>query len=176
MLYSQRRFSSAAVLAVFSREEVGRAQMLFEARRLILKGLAVSGTELENKCAKHVDKLTQSLISTTFVLPPGRYRWNVKDLRGDIDDIADRWRKKRPDALHQQRKAALYVTPNNSGRGWNRPCRLGEQDCELILIDVMNNYRFYTGEHLAQDSELKAAFEAWQARPQLPQPELPVKR
>src|SRR5690348_9678134 len=58
-LYRQERHSSAAVLAVFGSEELGRALIYLERRRTILPIGSISKRELDLACNDHELKLAR---------------------------------------------------------------------------------------------------------------------
>jgi AbiV family abortive infection protein len=182
-LWKADRYSSAVVLAVFSREETGRSVIYIEQRRETLRGASISIEERAKLCSDHVVKLRRGSSGTTL-------RWGAEQsatfqpLFGDrkspeyrkaralTDDLIKRMSKRDPDDTHAKRCRALYVEPTEISSGWNRPSETSREDSRLLLEDVANDYamRLDTWLGNGSDDELSDAIKVWAAGPVMPNP------
>lgn len=185
LLYRQGRYSSAVALAVFCREELGRAKILLENRKRVLAGEQVSLVSLRTQCDDHVEKLRRG--QTGFII-----RWaaeqsdKIKGLFSHpqssesreahrvAEEIAKQRKQRDPHDMHQMRIRALYVEPSETG-GWNRPCDISQEEARRLLEDVANDYALRTNPVQLQikDPELAAAIAQCHDRPPLPDPVWP---
>src|SRR6266545_1787647 len=69
-LFELQRWSSAAVLSVFAREELGRYAILGQQARRIAGGAQVTVAKVRALCADHEDKLRRGFTGTTVQLSP----------------------------------------------------------------------------------------------------------
>jgi AbiV family abortive infection protein len=65
-LYTQGRYSSSVALAVFCREELGRANILLAARKRGLESGPISANPVKRECEEHVEKLRRGQTGVTF--------------------------------------------------------------------------------------------------------------
>ncbi len=180
-LYRKGRYSSALALAVFCREELGRAQILFELRREALVSGPVNRDHVIEECTDHIEKLRRGKGGTTLQWGP-EHRDKFKGLfmnpRSEeykkahalADELIQMKRKREPREAHEARLRALYVEPSESG-GWSRPCEFTEKECEQFLGDVANDYALRCDQlQHNSDEELERAIAQWKDRPHPPRP------
>jgi AbiV family abortive infection protein len=182
-LWKADRYSSAVVLAVFSREEAGRSEIYVAQRREALHGGSISIEELAKLCSDHVVKLRRGSSGTTLLwgaeqaatfqpLFGDRKSAGFRKARGRTDDLIKRMAKRDPDDTHAKRCRALYVEPSETISGWNRPSETSREDSRLLLEDVANDYAMRLDTWLGNgaDDELTASVKAWAAGPVMPNP------
>jgi AbiV family abortive infection protein len=157
-LYTQRRYSSAAVLAIFGSEELGRARIYLERRRTTLPSGSVSKRELELACRNHELKLAQGQVLIQF--DPGREMPTDELLK-----LADKLKNRIPRQRHKLRVRSLYVDPSDSPSGWNRPRDLTRLECKYLVNEVVNDYAAFPEYYFWPDVELQSVLENWQKRP-----------
>ena len=151
-LYEQGRYSSAIVLAVFAREEIGRSDMLLKMRKKTLASGQLSLDDVKTACEKHVPKLREAMAATTTRLS-AHHAPNVQPLFGGdpqteeyeaarqfVKTAAKTQRRHDPDATHAKRMRALYVEPQETGPLWNRPCQATQDEACHLVVDVGNIY------------------------------------
>lgn len=182
--YRDRRYSSAVALAVFCREELGRAQILFELRREALKSGPMNANRVITKCRDHIGKLQRGKAATMFTWGPeqaNRFKGLMANPQGEeykkaralVDQAVKEKRKREPQVAHMARLRSLFVEPNEGG-DWNRPKQLTEAECRQFLADVANDYAL--GRDQLQnnpDLELERAIAEWKERPDPPRPVWP---
>jgi len=133
-LHREGRNASAAVLAVFSQEEVGRAYIYLNQRaKLLSTAGSISAKKLNTICQDHLYKLTKGQLSVEFSLPPGA---TIKE----IEVTAAQLMKRKPREALMKRPRFLYVDFDESAKGWNRPCNMSRADCTSFLRGTANNY------------------------------------
>jgi hypothetical protein len=90
-----------------------------------------------------------------------------------IDEIQ---RSRAPRDRHQQRIRGMYVDPDETGRGWNRPRDVGQKAAYEFLTNATNDYanrlQMVDTELLkGSDDQLLQELTDWTDRPALPMPE-----
>jgi AbiV family abortive infection protein len=181
-LYEGGRYSSAIALAVFAREEIGRAGILQEKWREALTAGPVPADSVIEACYDHVEKLGRGQAGVALRCGP-EHAETLKPLFGG-DPQSEAWRKARafvdervkrkgrrdPQDTHEKRKRALYVEPRETGSGWNRPCETSKEEARRLLEDVGNDYGVRLGNLQTRDEELAEAASQWKECPKLPDP------
>jgi AbiV family abortive infection protein len=66
LLYKNKSYSNAVVLAAFAREELGRSQILLGLWRQRIGGALVTIGDIENTCDNHVEKQKAGTLSMTM--------------------------------------------------------------------------------------------------------------
>src|SRR5215472_11291228 len=66
LLYKNKSYASAVVLAAFAREELGRSQILLGLWRRRLGGSPMTIGDIENACDNHVEKQKAGMLSITM--------------------------------------------------------------------------------------------------------------
>lgn len=193
MLYKNKAFSSAIVLAAFAREELGRSHILRKKRKEIVEnGKSVTLKEIKDACEDHVKKQEWAQLSTVqrasgngrlAKLLKTRMRYHpqseeYKEANKQLNEITDQQKKRTPKDRHMVRLRALYVEPNDSGTDWNKPQEKSQDEARVFLVDAVNDYageydRIQNGAIQLTDSELFQALQEWAERPKLPLPEWP---
>jgi AbiV family abortive infection protein len=128
LLYENKSYANAVVLAAFAREELGRSQILLGFWRRRLGGSPVTIDEIDKACDEHVKKQKAGMLSMTMrsdrnarlgkILtdrmknPPQSQKF--KDADAALKQIDDKKAKRTPDERHAKRMASLYVEPKSS--------------------------------------------------------------
>lgn len=180
-LFTQGRYASAVVLAVFSREELGRARIYLENRKRALATGPVPEDTVTDQCDDHVEKLHRGQIGVTLEWgPEHRERFKglfmhpqspeSKEAHALVHELAKIKARRNPQDTHDKRLKALYVEPDEIGTGWNRPCEMPREECRRLIQDVANSYGVFSGNLMVADEELAAAIAQWSGCPRLPDP------
>lgn len=177
-LYEKGRYATPAALAVFAREELGRARIYLQASQEALTNGPVSVESVRKRCTDHIEKLQQGQKSMTL-------RWgaeHAEKLRGLFMDrsspdhqkaeetkeiMQESKRRRAPRALDNLRQRALYVDPAETDSGWNRPCDISREECQRVLEEVANEYGAFSLNLLRKEA---SAIAAWAECPPLPDP------
>lgn len=190
LLYRNRAYSSAVVLAAFAREELGRSTILLEMRREALAGKHFAVADIKKHCVDHPEKQKKGMLSTTIAdrnliqlisqNTPQSEEW--RGANANLESLIERERRVTPHRRHKSRMSALYVQPE-SATVWNRPANISIDFAHEFLRGAVNDYsgRYHDRyisfpndsvlKHI--DPELFAALESWTGRPELPPPEWP---
>lgn len=191
LLCTNQRYASAIVMALFSREEVGRYKILRDLRKNMMeKGDAVTIEDIEEACEDHVTKQTRGQLGVILKSSGGdqlgkllRAKFDhdpqsreAHEANAQLDIIANQLYRKMPHQRHDLRQNALYVGPNDSGTGWNQPKQQSKQTARDEIEGASNAYagafdRFTSiGAYRDEDPTFYSGLEAWSDRPTLPEP------
>jgi AbiV family abortive infection protein len=195
LLYKNKSYANAVVLAAFAREELGRSQILLGLWRKRLGGSPVTFGDIENACDDHVEKQKAGMLSMTIradrdtglgkiladrmTNPPQTQKF--KDADATLKRIDKQTAKSAPGSRHSMRMRSLYVEPTSIS-DWNRPAEVSATDAHSFLQDAVNDYsgRYHQGYITSEqsilkdiDQELYDAIDRLTDRPQLPPPEWP---
>jgi AbiV family abortive infection protein len=194
LLYQNGSYASAAAVALFAQEELGRYQILLELRKKVVDGGSVTIKEIQTRCGDHVrkqeagvmsvvmktdkDSVLGKLLQARASATPGSREW--KAANEEIKRLDRQMTKRTPSDRHKQRLSALYVdavSPNQ----WNRPTNeisptLAYERLERAANDYSIQYERYTNLEIGKsnDPEFYIALEEWTDRPTLPSPERPL--
>jgi AbiV family abortive infection protein len=64
LLYQNGSYASAAAVALFAQEELGRYQILLELRKKVVDGGSVTIKEIQTRCGDHVRKQEAGVMSS----------------------------------------------------------------------------------------------------------------
>jgi AbiV family abortive infection protein len=106
--------SSALVLAMFVREELGRSRLLRICAGEVNAGQLYTPCEIAAKCDDHVAKQEASAYEAK--------------------------RKRQPDDRHETLCDGLYVDLDEAGTSWQRPADLNIEDARKQITDEANDY------------------------------------
>jgi AbiV family abortive infection protein len=164
------------------REEIGRARIYLQRRKAVISGDTVTVQSLEKAVSGrggHEKKITEAQrITGVFA---SLYSWGDPPKPGSPEEkreleLLDEKRrileKERPKEAHQRKLRALYVDPAEDGSYWLRPiAEIAPIEAGLMLEEAELQYTFQRRQlvNRADDPELRAAVEAWQAKPSLPE-------
>ena len=192
-LYRSGSYASAVALAAFAREELGRAKILFDLRARVVAGELVTEETIIQKCSDHVTKqewgvsslmytaeinsVLGKLLQTKMRAHPQSEEWKAADI--EIKKLDELRLKRIKHDRHEQRMRALYIEPDASGAGWNRPRDIGQTTAHEFLSWAANDYS--TGGLQKLEPDLLKAFDdrmlrellEWTERPTPPRPEWP---
>jgi AbiV family abortive infection protein len=188
-LYRQGSYANAIVLAAFAREELGRYDILRELRGKLVEGGSVLLEDVNKKCRNHELKQERAQLSVNLQeskdmrldqiirsmfdhhLQSNEYRQAEAELNQIVEQIA----KDAPHDRHALRMKSLYVEPDQSSSGWNRPKEQSRESAFLFLQNAANDYsaqynQILLGNAPPSRKELITALQAWSGRPELPPP------
>lgn len=150
VLFRDRRYPSAVTLAVYSREELGRARILLDLAASLAPDQALAPQDVRDACDEHVEKLRKGQAGTvlrfdhgppkglsSLAVNPGHPQHRAA--RAFIDGAVRAKRRRDADDAHQLRLHSLYVEPDESG-SWNRPSDISPLAAYNILNDVAGDY------------------------------------
>ena len=189
LLYTNQRYASAIVLALFAREEVGRYKLLRELRKGMMEnGRTVTVEDIEKECDDHVTKQLRGqsgvtikssgddqvgkLLRTTHGSP--LQSSEAREARTQLDAIVQQLHGKIPHQRHDLRQKSLYVGPSDSGTSWNRPKEQSNQTAREEIEGASNAYagafdRFTNAPaYRDEDPTFYDGLEAWREGPTMP--------
>ncbi len=148
-------YATAVALAGFAREELGRHRLLRDKwEAVVQRGKTVTLKDIQGACANHVKKQEWGQIATVL-------RGSLNDQIGKLiraavehepgssehleaeqrlKELQAAKRRRTPEDRHEQRMAALYVEPNDSGTDWKRPRDLKKEIAMHSVYDLANDY------------------------------------
>ncbi len=192
VLYRSRSHATAVVLAAFAREELGRANILFDLRDRVVAGEAVTTERVRESCDDHETKQEWAVASTQISTTNDTVLGKLLQTRHQKESQTEEWkaadnaikkidasqRKRAKTDRHQQRMRSLYVEPNESGLGWNRPRDIGRQAAHDFLNHAVNDYsgrrqKIDLGLLRGHDDQLLQELTDWKEKPEPPAPEWP---
>jgi AbiV family abortive infection protein len=183
VLFEAGSHSTAAGLALLSREELAKSRKLFALWMKAFRGEQITRDQVaEDIDIGHIEKQRHG--ASTFSIPVDAGTLEILNRERDVtpeqyDEVSrrlnarfERLRKKAPTARHQQRLRAFYVDPARDGNTWLRPSDLSRSEAEDILIHARNDYwqhrRRGRPARVSDLDALDAALAAWQDKPELP--------
>ena len=146
--------STAVVLSMFGREELGRSKILRDLAQSVTQGVRLSPADVQTVCENHVKKQAAGALSTTLrAEPPSqldaafRVRMNADPALAEsqkastvIEQATDAKRKRSPLDRHKMRERTLYVDLDETGKGWLRPSDFDSRRAFEEIIDAVNDY------------------------------------
>lgn len=185
--------STAVVLAMFGREEIGRSQILRDLAVKVKTGEKLTAKQISKSCENHIAKQEASVLSTTLRVDPNtqlsaalqtRVRADFHSEAGrkasaKIEEATKAKRKRDPKSRHDARVQGLYVDLDDSGTSWIRPADLSAQAVRDHISDAVNDYAGefdrLRNDAIAQDfPEMAAARAKMNPIPVLPAPAWPA--
>lgn len=186
-LYRNEKFASAAALALFAIEEIGRSRLLNHLwEEVVKKGKTFTSEAIRLKCENHVFKQTlglttpflyitrgtrlEELFKTTLVKHATPESIKASE---ELSAIAKRRHRKLPNQRHDWRQKSLYVEPAESGVNWHRPKDLDKRIAFDSICGANDSYfhevcRFNgTGRYKEGDPVFRSAIKAWKECPEL---------
>jgi AbiV family abortive infection protein len=185
LLHEGGRYGSAVGLAMFAREELGRARILLRLAADVRGGRFLTLEELENEVEDHVEKQTAAQLSVVYRGAPGsvlselvtRAHTNTptaesEAAREEFDRLLKRISRRTPSERHLARQRALFVDPSAAGTAWNRPAAFAKDEASRMVCDACNDYSVFRGSLLEGDRHARVRTELapWAERPDLPGP------
>jgi AbiV family abortive infection protein len=179
-LLSWRRFSSAIVLAVFAREELGRCHVLLGCRLEVLNGKELQPADVRRRTNDHAAKLDAGQQSSRLdlssqqgqrllALRERRDAAGFTEARRALSIAAKRKRAGEPQSTHNLRMRALYVEPQDNGT-WNQPSQISEQEAVTIVREVQSDYILLLDSIEHDEQADVAPLAGWAGRSNWPQP------
>jgi len=191
LLYQNQRYGSAVVMALFSREEIGRYQLIRQLRkRMVETGGMVTTEDIDRACDNHVKKQSLGQLGLIIKSAPGEQIWDLlmtkmnnhpqsaefQEADKRLDAISTRLNRTLPHERHELRQKALYVEPANSGLNWNRPKRQTKDEAFKQIEGTSNAYnmaldRFSRRDAYRQeDPTFYDDLQVWEDCPLMPNP------
>jgi len=145
--------STAFVLAMFGREELGRSRLLRDLAERARDGEQITPSRVRQICEDHVSKQQKSQLSSmlaanrgtsvgdalqTMLTSPIDSR-ETKQAREIVEVASEATGRRAPSDRHDQRMRALYVDLDSSGR-WRRPQDLDERVLEREVFYAISDY------------------------------------
>jgi AbiV family abortive infection protein len=180
-LYKLRRFGTSTILAVYSREEVGRSRILLEHLDRALRGEIVNRADLQDLFRNHIRKLEAGQFICDIELPPRKLREISAEEMGhpkchpeDAPFYAE-WhrrteatRKKRARTSHNARLYAIHVNLSDDGQTWTRPSVIHKDWVSMLLEYVSLDYSMLHRVFSELESlDMAKSLEAWGEHPAL---------
>jgi AbiV family abortive infection protein len=182
-LFEAGSHSTAAGLALLSREELAKSRKLFALWMRAFRGEPITRDQvIEDLDIGHIEKQRHG--ASTFSIPVDAATLEVlKRERAvtpeEYDEVSrklnarfERLMKTAPSTRHQQRLRAFYVDPATDGDIWLRPSELAISEAARILVDAGNDYWQHRHPGMpgrtSDIAALNAALAAWQDKPELP--------
>jgi AbiV family abortive infection protein len=182
-LWNQQRYSSAVVLGVFAREEIGRFKILIQEREEALKSGPRSIEGVRKLCNDHKEKLRTAPAGMSLhfdASAPGLEGLHAhprspefKKAHAILDERMKQKAEAQPKRTHVTRMSALYVDFDEATKSWNRPTDIAAGSAGLLLQEIANDYSLrYSYMAVPNDyyREPFESFHAWAGRPTLPEP------
>ena len=183
MLFEGGSHSTAAGLALLSREELAKSRKLFAlwmranrgeqvTRDDVMRNIEVSHVEKQRHGASmfsiRVDKSTLEALTRGREGGPEKYQ----EARQRVDATLQRVMKRAPDSRHRLRLRAFYVDAAQDDDTWLRPGDISAAEAEDVLVDAGNDYWQHRNPGMPAPSSdidaLNAALAAWMDKPPLP--------
>lgn len=189
LLYRNEKYASAIVMALFSREEVGRYKLLRDLRKeMVEKCRTVTVKDIRRTCDDHAvkqfrgqsgvilksssdDQIGKLLRATFDYLSKSP---EARQARAQLDTIVQQLHHQMPHQRHDLRQKSLYVEPSDSGTSWNRPKDQSKQTAREEIEGAANAYagaldRFTSvGAYRDEDTDFYSALEVWKECPTMP--------
>jgi AbiV family abortive infection protein len=184
--------STALVLSMFGREELGRSTILRQLAKRVTEGEHLSPKYVQAACKDHPKKQASGALSTTLRTEgPNQHDAAARvRMRGDpsseewqqasevIDLARDSKSKCQPNDRHKLRERALYVDLEATETTWLRPVTLDSAQCfneiDEAINDYAGQYNLLHGEVLASEfPEMAAALANMEPKVILPKPRWP---
>lgn len=154
LLHDHGDKSTALVLAMFSREELGRSKILRKIAKRVVEGEQLSPEDVRSVCENHLGKQAASALSITLTTqPPSRLDIALRESMS-AGPGSEEWqrasktphlaigaiRKRLPQERHEMRERALYVDLGESGTAWLRPSTVDSARCLDEIYGAANDY------------------------------------
>jgi len=146
--------STALVLAMFGRDELGRSQILCDLAAKVRVGEKLIAKQISKSCEDHIAKQEAAALSTTLRVNPNtklgaavqtRLRTGFHSEAGckasaEIETATKARRKRDPKSRHDAHVQGLYVDLDYSCTSWIRPASLSAQAVRDHIVDAVNDY------------------------------------
>lgn len=182
-LFHAGSYSTAAGLALLSREELAKSRKLFAlwvranhgeqiTQDAVADELDMSHVEKQRHGSStfsiSIDESTLELLNRGRDANPAAY----DEVTRKLNAMVERLRKRAPDTRHQQRMRAFYVDPAENYDTWLRPSDMARSEAGDIIIDARNDYWQHRNPGMpgltSDISALNAALADWHDKPPLP--------
>jgi AbiV family abortive infection protein len=147
-LYASKRGASSFHLAVMSREELGRFNLLSARRHSLADDQSVDAKEVLESLRSHTKKLRASnFVFAVPMTPEEQAAWKAAIERNDEPTVqriseemhkrANERRDREVNALHQRRLKAQYIDLNPNDGKWSRPSDVSLADASTLIRSAM---------------------------------------
>ena len=170
LVYDHGDKSTAVVLSMFGREELGRSSILRKLAKRVTEGEHLSPEDVRDACENHVEKQAAGAFITTLRIQaqtqldaalrarmrgdPGSEEWQQASKAVEL--AINTKRKRQPQDRHEMRERALYVDLDPTGTAWLRPVTLDSARCLDGITDAVNDYA--VERHRLRDERLDLDF------------------
>jgi AbiV family abortive infection protein len=181
MLFRKKRYSSSVVLSIFSKEEMGRFEILVDNyMKAESNKTSVSSESIKKQCDDHVEKIRRSDLGILDIDKLGRPDIAMailknplgskkrKDALNEAQLCLKKLARKLSDNLHQKRIRALYVEPLEFGMEWNRPSLTSRKECLLLWENTSFEYDVRCDWYKVEVTDPSSLVSRWASRPELP--------
>lgn len=185
--------STAVVVAMFGREELGRSLILHGLAAKARSGEKLTPNQIRKSCENHFAKQEAVALSTTLRVEPhtqlsvavqtrmraAHYSEARRKASVEIEEATKAKRKRDPMDRHDVRMRGLYVDLDDPGTSWIRPASMSVQVAKNQIVDAVNDYATeldqLRNDVLEQDFPEMAAVRARMSPiPELPAPVWPA--
>lgn len=156
-LFETGEQSTALVIALFGREELGRSRLLRECAREVRAGKSLDANEVRARCDDHVKKQEAAAFSVTLKPSKDSALDSALDralstLQNDpaseaskgasalVDSAASKKLKRQPSDRHEARCCALYVDLDITGGDWLRPEDFDVDEARNHIREAVKDY------------------------------------
>ena len=173
-LFDRDSFGTAIAIALLSREELGKARILFELRDEAEQGRLLEIRDV--RIGDHERKQRSGQVHINAPLP-----WTLADLLnrfgddeqaavGEMARIFEAMCQALPTQRKTLREKALYVDLDATTGDWSRPVGLSRAQAHRAVLAAANDYVSFVGllNTDAKYAQARAALEGWTERPELP--------
>jgi AbiV family abortive infection protein len=149
--------ATAAMLALFGREELGRSRILRKCSAEVHAGASLSVSDVQGRCDDHVQKQAASALSVVLMTSsyadqsglakalrtysratPNSSEW--LEAKAIVDQATAAKSANQPSARHDARCGALYVDLRENGTQWRRPLDVTPEEAYRHVNDAANDY------------------------------------
>jgi len=187
-LFDAGRSGTAIALAMFAREEIGKARLLFGLAAETASGRKITVVDVRAECVDHEGKQEAAVFSISLSAPRDSAAAEIMKRvfsREDSDDarevleqlgrLVQAKRRRTPSDRHEARLRALYVDVRDDG-AWSRPEDFDRQAALGHLCDSLNDYSIISSniqQGRGAAPEVLRLILDWPDRPPLPPPSWP---
>ena len=89
----------------------------------------------------------------------------------ELDKVQKQKMRRTPEDRHSVRQRGMYVDPDETGSGWNRPALFTREEARDHITHAMNDYSVlcHNLEHSGQYEKIRALLTDWPDHPELPE-------
>ncbi len=184
-LFDRGRVSTALGLAMFAREEFGKARILLDLHDKTVAGNPIDLEQVRDRTEEHADKQRAAQLSVMLSVPADsrlahlmRRRFEspsspeAEATRAEIEELTRSMARRSPAERQKLRERAMYVDPDDAESTWNRPVACSPDQARREIDSVGNDYGVFLHNLDVADKykAARATLDGWADRPRLPEP------